>query len=126
MTDVDHADALETAEARALAGGPERHREKAAEQGKLPVRERVALLLDPGSFAEEGLLAGWEQDGLGAEGVVTGVGVATSRKKVPIDVATVSSKDFAPSVTTNVQQALDGQIVALPEVEPRSGRGPGE
>src|ERR1700722_10350548 len=42
--------------------------------------------------------------------VVTGVGVATSKKKVPIDVATVSSKDFAPSVTTNVQQALDGQI----------------
>ncbi len=42
--------------------------------------------------------------------VVTGVGVATSRKKVPIDVATVSAKDFAPSVTTNVQQALDGQI----------------
>jgi len=42
--------------------------------------------------------------------VVTGVGVATSRKKVPIDVASVSSKDFAPSVTTNVQQALDGQV----------------
>jgi TonB-dependent starch-binding outer membrane protein SusC len=42
--------------------------------------------------------------------VVTGVGVATSRKKVPIDVATVSSRDFAPSVTTNIQQALDGQI----------------
>jgi len=42
--------------------------------------------------------------------VVTGVGVATSRKKVPIDVASVSSKDFAPSVTTSVGQALDGQI----------------
>lgn len=42
--------------------------------------------------------------------VVTGIGVATNRKKVPIDVATVSSKDFAPSVTTNVQQALDGQV----------------
>src|SRR5205823_4266713 len=70
MTDVDHADALEGAEARALAGGPERHRAKAAEQGKIPVRERVARLLDPGSFAEEGLLAGWEQEGLGAEGVV--------------------------------------------------------
>lgn len=42
--------------------------------------------------------------------VVTGVGVATNRKKVPIDVASVSSKDFAPSVTSNVQQALDGQI----------------
>ncbi len=32
----------------ALAGGPERHREKSAEQGKLPVRERVARLLDAG------------------------------------------------------------------------------
>ncbi|HLZ89454.1 MAG TPA: SusC/RagA family TonB-linked outer membrane protein [Puia sp.] len=42
--------------------------------------------------------------------VVTGIGVATSKKKVPIDVATVSSKDFAASTTTNVQQALDGQI----------------
>ena len=42
--------------------------------------------------------------------VVTGVGVATSKKKVPIDVATVSSKDFAASATTNVQQQLDGQI----------------
>ena len=42
--------------------------------------------------------------------VVTGVGAATSKRKVPIDVATVSAKDFAPSATTNVQQALDGQI----------------
>ena len=49
------------ASARALAGGPERHREKAREQGKLPVRERVALLLDEGSFAEEALLANWER-----------------------------------------------------------------
>ena len=42
--------------------------------------------------------------------VVTGVGVATNRKKVPIDVATVSSKDFAASATVSVGQALDGQI----------------
>ena len=56
------------------AGGPERHREKARAQGKLPVRERVERLLDPGSFAEEALLANWEQDGLGADGVVTGMG----------------------------------------------------
>ena len=44
----------------------------AREQGKLPVRERVARLLDDGSFVEEALLANWEQDGLGADGVVTG------------------------------------------------------
>jgi acetyl-CoA carboxylase carboxyltransferase component len=70
---------LSRASERALAGGPERHRDKAAEQGKLPVRERVALLLDEGSFAEEALLANWDQDGLGADGVVTGVGAIDGR-----------------------------------------------
>jgi acetyl-CoA carboxylase carboxyltransferase component len=64
---------------RALQGGPERHRVKAREQGKLPVRERIALLLDEGSFAEEGLLAGWQEEDLGAEGVVTGIGSADGR-----------------------------------------------
>jgi acetyl-CoA carboxylase carboxyltransferase component len=57
----------------ALGGGPQRHHEKTAEQGKLPVRERVALLVDEGSFAEEGLLANWNEEGLGADGVVTGL-----------------------------------------------------
>jgi methylmalonyl-CoA decarboxylase subunit alpha len=71
--------ALEDASARALAGGPERHREKASEQGKLAVRERVALLVDDGSFAEEALLANWQEDGLGADGVVTGVGEVDGR-----------------------------------------------
>ncbi|HEV3319110.1 MAG TPA: acyl-CoA carboxylase subunit beta [Solirubrobacteraceae bacterium] len=70
---------LGAAVGKALQGGPERHREKAAEQGKLPVRERIALLLDEGSFAEEGLLANWLQDGLGADGVVTGVGAVAGR-----------------------------------------------
>jgi acetyl-CoA carboxylase carboxyltransferase component len=65
---------LSGATERALAGGPERHREKAREQGKLPVRERVARLLDPGSFAEEALLANWQEEGLGADGVLTGLG----------------------------------------------------
>jgi methylmalonyl-CoA decarboxylase subunit alpha len=66
--------ALRGASERALRGGPERHRAKAQEQGKLPVRERVARLLDPDSFAEEALLANWHEDGLGADGVVTGLG----------------------------------------------------
>jgi len=68
------AERLAQAQARALAGGPERHRERAAEQGKLPVRRRIELLIDAGSFSEDALLANWEQDGLGADGVVTGVG----------------------------------------------------
>jgi methylmalonyl-CoA decarboxylase subunit alpha len=70
---------LSDATERALGGGPERHREKAREQDKLPVRERVARLLDEGSFAEEALLANWQEDGLGADGVVTGVGEVDGR-----------------------------------------------
>src|SRR5262245_1467111 len=73
MSDVK--DALEAA----LEGGPERHRQKVAEQEKLPVRERVARLLDPDSVSEEGLLANWEQEGLGADGVVTGMGTIGGR-----------------------------------------------
>jgi acetyl-CoA carboxylase carboxyltransferase component len=66
---TDLRDALE----RARGGGPQRHHEKSAEQGKLPVRERVARLVDPDSLAEEALLANWEQEGFGADGVVTGM-----------------------------------------------------
>ena len=76
MTDAQH---VQDAFDRAYAGGPERHHEKSAEQGKLPVRERVARLLDDGSFAEDALLANWEADGLGADGVVTGMGTIGGR-----------------------------------------------
>ena len=65
---------------RALAGGPDRHHAKVAEQGKLGVRERVAMLLDADSFSEEGLLANWDRDGLGADGVVTGLGTIGGRR----------------------------------------------
>src|ERR671937_805449 len=76
MTDAQHvADAFE----RAYAGGPDRHKEKSAQQGKLPVRERVARLLDEGSFTEDALLANWEADGLGADGVITGLGTIGGR-----------------------------------------------
>jgi propionyl-CoA carboxylase beta subunit len=71
---------LQRALEAALAGGPERHHQKTAEQGKLPVRERVARLVDPQSFAEEALLANWEQQGLGADGVVTGLALVGGRK----------------------------------------------
>jgi acetyl-CoA carboxylase carboxyltransferase component len=57
----------------ALGGGPDRHHEKTAAQGKLPVRERIARLIDAGSFSEEAVLANWEKEGLGADGVVTGL-----------------------------------------------------
>ena len=64
---------------RARRGGPERHHEKSAQQGKLSVRERVERLTDPGSLAEDGLLAHWEEEGFGADGVVTGMATVGGR-----------------------------------------------
>jgi acetyl-CoA carboxylase carboxyltransferase component len=72
---VNLAEALE----RARTGGPQRHHEKSEQQGKLPVRARVERLLDGGSFVEDGLLASWEEDGFGADGVVTGMGTTGGR-----------------------------------------------
>src|SRR5688500_5546799 len=71
---------LKTAPEAALAGAAERHHRKAADQGKLEVRERIARLVDPEAFSEEGLLANWEQEGLGADGVVTGLVLIGGRR----------------------------------------------
>jgi acetyl-CoA carboxylase carboxyltransferase component len=60
--------------ARAVAGNLHSQGEKLARQGKLFVRDRLDLLLDPGSFVEDGLLANSAADDLPADGVVTGVG----------------------------------------------------
>ncbi len=59
---------------RAQQGNLEREREKLARQGKLFVRDRLGRLLDPDSFAEDGLLANALAGDLPADGVVTGVG----------------------------------------------------
>ena len=52
---------------------------KLAQQGKLYVRERIALLVDEGSFVEDGQLANALADGLPADGVVTGQGLVDGR-----------------------------------------------
>jgi methylmalonyl-CoA decarboxylase subunit alpha len=106
---------LPEAAARALAGGPERHREKAREQGKLPVRGRVALLLDEGSFAEEALLANWDGDGLGADGVVTGLGEVDGRTvALMANDPTVKAGSWGPKTVEKIlriqERALSLQI----------------
>jgi acetyl-CoA carboxylase carboxyltransferase component len=112
MTDRQH---LQDALDRAHAGGPERHREKAAEQGKLPVRERIARLLDADSFVEEALLANWEQDGLGADGVVTGLGRIAGRPvAVMANDPTVKAGSWGPKTVEKIiriqERALALQI----------------
>src|SRR6201994_2816693 len=58
---------------RVLAGGAERYHAANAAKGKLFARERIALLVDEGSFVEDGLYANSLADGLPADGVITGI-----------------------------------------------------
>ncbi len=64
---------------RARAGGAARYREKLAREKKLPVRERLARLLDPGWQVEDALLAHSDEEGFAADGVVTVVGQLAGR-----------------------------------------------
>jgi methylmalonyl-CoA decarboxylase subunit alpha len=64
---------------RALSGGAAKNHEKNAAQGKLFARERLARLLDSGSFVEDALFANCEAEDLAADGVITGVGRLAGR-----------------------------------------------
>jgi acetyl-CoA carboxylase carboxyltransferase component len=111
-------ESLEGAVERALAGGPEHHRGKALEQGKLPVRERLAALLDAGSFAEEGLLANWQEDGLGADGVVTGVGEIEGRPvALMANDPTVKAGSWGPKTVEKILRIQERALsLAIPMV----------
>jgi acetyl-CoA carboxylase carboxyltransferase component len=61
---------------QAEAGGGERAMERMRSRGKLPVRERIAQVLDPDSpFLEISALAGYDSDYTIGGGMVVGVGV---------------------------------------------------
>lgn len=68
----------------ASATAPERAAAKLASQGKLYVRDRIALLLDEDSFVEDGRYANAMATGLPADGVVTGRGTVDDRPVVVI------------------------------------------
>jgi methylmalonyl-CoA decarboxylase subunit alpha len=57
---------------RVGAGGAERYHAANAAKGKMFARDRVARLVDEGSFVEDGMYANALADGLPADGVITG------------------------------------------------------
>ena len=84
---TDHLDTLRSMRTRALeGGGPERIAAQHA-RGKLTARERLALLLDDGSFQEMGALATHDETEFGladqrypGDGVVAGFGKINGRR----------------------------------------------
>ena len=106
---------LQQALERARGGGPRRHHDKSQEQGKLPVRERVARLTDSGSFTEDALLANWDQDGLGADGVVTGMASVAGRPiALMANDPTVKAGSWGPKTVEKIirvqEQALEQRV----------------
>ena len=72
-------DKLASETARVLKGGTEKAHAKNAESGKLFARERIALLVDAGSFVEDGRFANALDATLPADGVVTGTATVDGR-----------------------------------------------
>jgi acetyl-CoA carboxylase carboxyltransferase component len=64
---------------RVLAGGAEKYHAANADKGKLFARERIRLLVDDGSFVEDGLYANVLAGDLPADGVVTGSATVDGR-----------------------------------------------
>jgi acetyl-CoA carboxylase carboxyltransferase component len=100
--------------AQVARGGGEQALERHRSRGKLPARERIDRLLDPGSaFLELNALAAWElYDGAApSAGIVTGIGVVEGRECVIVaNDATVKGGTYFP---LTVKKHLRAQEVAL-------------
>src|SRR5439155_19370291 len=99
---------------RAREGGGAKYLERHRVQGKLPVRERVARLLDPGGrFLEFSALAAvdmYDDDAPGA-GLVTGIGRVSGREVLIVaNDATVKGGTYFP---ITVKKHVRAQEIAL-------------
>ena len=107
-------DELRDRSEKARQGGGPKYIERHRAQGKMPVRERVETLLDPGSpFLELSPLAAWdmyEGDAPGA-GLVTGIGRVSGREVLIVaNDATVKGGTYYPMT---VKKHVRAQDVAL-------------
>jgi len=98
----------------AQAGGPEEHRRRHKERGKLLARERIDALVDPGTaFLELSPLAanGLYDNGAPSAGIVTGIGSVHGRPTVIVaNDATVKGGTYFP---LTVKKHLRAQEIAL-------------
>ncbi len=99
--------------AQVARGGGEKATERHRSRGKLPARERVDRLVDPGTaFLELNALAAWEMYDGGAPGagIVTGIGVVEGRECVIVaNDASVKGGSYFP---LTVKKHLRAQEVA--------------
>jgi 3-methylcrotonyl-CoA carboxylase beta subunit len=104
---------VQEAAARAAAGGGAKALERHVARGKLPPRERVERLLDPGApFLEIGLFAahGLYDDAAPSAGIIAGVGRVSGREVMIVcNDATVKGGTYYPA---SVKKHLRAQEIA--------------
>ncbi|MGE5600236.1 MAG: carboxyl transferase domain-containing protein, partial [Pseudomonadota bacterium] len=100
--------------AEAAKGGPEKHRKRHVERGKLLPRDRVERLLDPGSpFLEIGQLAAFDlyHHEVPGAGMIAGIGRVSGRQVMIVcNDATVKGGTYYP---LTVKKHLRAQEIAL-------------
>jgi acetyl-CoA carboxylase carboxyltransferase component len=106
-------DELKARTAQVAAGGGEKAIERHRSRGKLLARERIDLLVDPGTaFLELNALAAWDvyENQAPSAGIVTGIGVIEGRECVIVaNDATVKGGSYFP---LTVKKHLRAQEVA--------------
>ena len=110
----EHVELLRERLEQVRQGGGQRSLDRHRSRGKLPVRERIDLLVDPGTaFLELSPLAGWDMydSSPASAGIVTGIGVVQGRHCVIVaNDATVKGGTYYP---ITVKKHLRAQEVAL-------------
>jgi acetyl-CoA carboxylase carboxyltransferase component len=99
---------------RARLGGGEKYLQRHRDQGKLPARERIDRLIDPGSpFLEISPLAAWGlyDDEAPCAGIITGIGRVSGREVLVVaNDATVKGGTYYP---VTVKKHLRAQTIAI-------------
>ncbi len=121
MTTKDRIEALRKKRAAAMLGGGEKRIAAQHKKGKLSARERIDLLLDPGSFTELDMFVthhssdfGLDQQKYPGDGVVTGYGRVEGR------LVYVFSQDFTV-FGGSLSLAHAGKICKIMDLAIRSG-----
>jgi acetyl-CoA carboxylase carboxyltransferase component len=99
---------------RVRLGGGEKYLQRHRDQGKLPARERIERLIDPGSpFLEMSPLAAWGlyDDEAPCAGIITGIGRVSGREVLVVaNDATVKGGTYYP---VTVKKHLRAQTIAI-------------
>ncbi len=108
MDDAAHPDTLAAVRERVVAGGAAKYHQANQAKGKLFARDRIAALIEPGSFVEDGQLANAGDASLPADGVITGTARVDGRPvAVMANDSTVKAGSWGPRTVEKIIRIIE-------------------